>query len=245
MADKTINDLTEATGLSDNDLFEIENTGNNSRKVKKSTAHKALTGFEKGPVGAVPTAASLTAANATGASIADGTDALIISGREDSTLASWYKTAPAAPFNVYCRIDQLSLSTSSNTTALQAIYGIVLRDGSDGEVVTCGLNVRRLATGGDGSFAMSIDRWTSAGAFSATGTIKYTNYPPKWLRVNVTSTTITFYVSWDGKNWHEVGTETISTFIDAVTQYGVGCYAIAANTEVILNVSYLSETAPA
>lgn len=45
MADKTINDLTEATSVSSNDLFEIENTGNNSRKVKASNVRSFMAGW--------------------------------------------------------------------------------------------------------------------------------------------------------------------------------------------------------
>lgn len=42
MADKTINDLTAATTLVGGDLLEIENTGNNSRKITATNAAKAL-----------------------------------------------------------------------------------------------------------------------------------------------------------------------------------------------------------
>lgn len=43
MADKTINDLTAATSLADGDLFEIENTGNNSRKVTLAVLRASMT----------------------------------------------------------------------------------------------------------------------------------------------------------------------------------------------------------
>lgn len=45
MADKTINDLTAATTLNDGDLFELENTGNNSRKMTASNARLYMNGF--------------------------------------------------------------------------------------------------------------------------------------------------------------------------------------------------------
>lgn len=46
MADKTINDLTSTSSLNDGDLFEIENTSNNSRKVAASVV--AAYAVEKG-----------------------------------------------------------------------------------------------------------------------------------------------------------------------------------------------------
>lgn len=42
MADKTINDLTATTTLNTGDLFELENTGNNSRKITAANAAKAF-----------------------------------------------------------------------------------------------------------------------------------------------------------------------------------------------------------
>lgn len=45
MADKTIADFTEATSLSVGDLFEIENTGNNSRKITLATLRDAIGGW--------------------------------------------------------------------------------------------------------------------------------------------------------------------------------------------------------
>lgn len=42
MADKTINDLTAATTLAGGDVFEFENTGNNSRKITVANLQAAL-----------------------------------------------------------------------------------------------------------------------------------------------------------------------------------------------------------
>lgn len=45
MADKTINDLTATTSLSNADLFELENTGNNSRKITAFNAKSYFAGW--------------------------------------------------------------------------------------------------------------------------------------------------------------------------------------------------------
>jgi hypothetical protein len=45
MADKTINDLTATTSLVDGDLFEIENTGNNSRKITAANVKQHMIGW--------------------------------------------------------------------------------------------------------------------------------------------------------------------------------------------------------
>lgn len=46
MADKTINDFTAATSLNAGDLFEIENTGNNSRKVATSVVKSHMASWQ-------------------------------------------------------------------------------------------------------------------------------------------------------------------------------------------------------
>lgn len=45
MADKTINDLTATSALNDGDLFELENTGNNSRKITAANLRTYANGF--------------------------------------------------------------------------------------------------------------------------------------------------------------------------------------------------------
>lgn len=60
MADKTINDLTAATTLADGDLFEIENTGNNSRKITVANARTSLLTSVPRLLSRVTTAASQT-----------------------------------------------------------------------------------------------------------------------------------------------------------------------------------------
>lgn len=60
MADKTINDLTAATTLAAGDLFEIENTGNNSRKI---TAANVRTYMKAGFRGCLASSAGQTGVN--------------------------------------------------------------------------------------------------------------------------------------------------------------------------------------
>jgi len=50
----------------------------------------------------------------------------------------------------------------------------------------------------------------------------------EWLRIDVTSTTLTFYMSQDGDTWIEQATASISSFIGAITHVGFGG-AVSAN----------------
>lgn len=245
MADKKISDLTAASSLADGDLFEIENTGGNSRKITGAQLKSSAIAYEAGPAGTVPTVASLTWLNQGTSTASDGTGMLILKPQVNSQLHSLVKPVPSAPFDVYCRTKAIALSTATPTTPYSHFCGIALRNSANGNVLSFQIQTDR-ANVSEGYLAyVSITRWTSSGTtVSATPIQKFGIFPWQWVRVNVTSTTITFYASMDGKNWFQVATETISTFIGAVTDYGACAFSGTDATEVAAMFSYLSTTAP-
>lgn len=202
--------------------------------------------YEGGPPGTVPTVASLTWINQGTSTASDGTGALIIKPQVNNGRSSLVKAVPSAPFDVYCRVNLQSLSTAALTVAIDTSAGIVLRDSADSEIITFEAGWTRISGDEQNVYTAVVNRWTSDGVtYSATPIARNSGQMWRWLRVNVTSTTITFYVSMDGRNWHSIGTETISTFIDAVSQYGMCAAGDTNSTETMAMFSYFSTTAPA
>jgi hypothetical protein len=118
--------------------------------------------------------------------------------------------------------------------------GIALRDSSDGELITFGVS-----RSGVGTLLLRLQRWTSPTSWFGTLLDLSGSRYLTWLRVNVTSTTITFYASDDGENWINVGTETISAYIDAVNQVGIIARGNSnASPVMAVGVSYFGTTAP-
>lgn len=200
-------------------------------------------GYEAGSP-SVPLVSTFTWANQGTSTATDGTNAILISPQLNYTARTLYKTAPSAPFDVYARMTSSFFSTGAVTVTVGTLYGIVLRDSADGEQVSFALEGYRIAGDEQTVWEVSIRRWTSAGAISATPLTQRISFEIKWLRVNVTSTTITCYVSFDGWNWITIGTETIATYIDAVNQYGILTAGDTNNTSQQVLVSYFSTTAP-
>lgn len=201
--------------------------------------------YEAGPPTPPTTSDFATWMNQDASTVSDGTGAMILKAGLDGVVHGREKATPSAPFNVYCRVNVDMLSTAANTSAINNNAGILLRDSSDGELIACTLWQERVAGDEQNLYGVSLDRWTASGdIFSARPILKYNNIPWKWIRVNVTSTTITLYVSQDGKNWISVGTETIATFIDTVDRYGPCVLASANATEAVAAFSYFSTTAP-
>jgi len=206
----------------------------------------ALT-YEAGPP-TPPTTADLATWDNQGTSTAtDGTGAMILKPQVDGGLHGRYKAAPGTPYDVYCRVELLILSTGAITTGPLAIAGILFKDtGGDNERLAFGFQMERVAGDEQNLYQVSIQRWSGASppVFSAVPVSKYNLHPVKWLRVNNDGTTLTFYVSPDGKNWISVGTETLAAYIDGAASYGVFAAANAAATECAAFFSYFSTTAP-
>lgn len=247
MADKKISDYTEDTAPGNDDLMETETAGGNSRKVKVKNLRKQLS-FEAGPP-TPPTSADLSTWDNQGTStVTDGTGVLILKPQVDGVMHGLYKAAPATPYDVYCRVEPQFLSTAAITTGPYITAGIMFKDtAGDNERLTFSVQSERVSGDENHLWSANIYRWTGASppVFSATAVNKYSASIWPWLRVNNDGTTLTFYVSMDGKNWITVGTETLAAFIDGAASYGVWARADANATEAMAMFSYFSTTAPA
>jgi hypothetical protein len=224
MADKTINDLTAATSLNGGDLFEIENTGNNSRKITAANMRPYFD-IEGNAAQTKPLAASFTLENAGTASMADGTNGLVLTAPSATVNARFMRyTAglPGASWTLTTRARQIGPNNGSVHTC-----AIICRNSTNG----------RLLTFADVSNTnIGIGRWasyTSNNAVPVTYSAQLSQIP--WRRVSSDGTTLTFSVSCDGAEWSIVGTEAIATYLTAsgggsLDQVGIGLIFGAAST---------------
>jgi hypothetical protein len=194
----------------------------------------------------VPLASTFTGANLGSSSINDGTQSLNVSTDiAAATVRSWYKTAPSYPYNIYMRLSQPQLfSTGGDTAQLNAAIGIILRDSADGEQLSCEIRMERISGDEQNRWVAEIIRVSSAGAITAYPVAKIISAHWPWIHINVTSSTVTMQISPDGRNWITVGTEALSSYIDAADQYGISSWGASADTELWAIISYFSTTAP-
>jgi hypothetical protein len=116
VADKTINDLTAVTSLASGDLFEIENAGNNSRKITATNAAKALgtLGFSGAMV---KKAADQTGANySAGAAVAWDAEVYDTDSIHDNVTNNTRLTTPtgATYVQVGCTISAVNVTAGSD-----------------------------------------------------------------------------------------------------------------------------------
>jgi hypothetical protein len=192
-------------------------------------------GYEAGPEGTIPNLGTWTGWNLGTSTLVSTAKNHIFTPQNGGVMRGYYTAIPAFPFDIYMRMNAFQL----NSTLAQQHNGILLRANATGNTVMLVLDEV------GGSPNAQISRWSSAGGFVTT-TVSISPWKPTavvWLRANVTSTTITYYVSTDGFTWQNIGTETIATYLGTLTHYGFGNYqASQAGGSII---GYLSTTAPA
>jgi len=113
------------------------------------------------------------------------------------------QTAPGTPFTIIARI------VSGFTPANQAWAGLIFLNNSNGKFVSFG------TFWDSGVQHVTVSRWTDATTFSAiaSNTEARNLMAMEYLRVDVSSTTLTCSVSNDGIGWMPVFIETLSTFL--------------------------------
>ena len=200
-------------------------------------------GYEAAPAH-IPLLADFSWVNQGSATAADGSYALSMSATNDSTLRMLVQNAPSAPYDVYMRIEDMILSNAAVTSSIFSTIGIVLRDGPNGDLLFLLLATERLSGDEQNLYYTALQRFTNTPAFSAEPLRRYNTRPFRWIRANVTSTTVTLYVSLDGVNWLSVGSETISTFVGAITQIGIGVMTGSGTTAHQALVHQFGTTAP-
>lgn len=229
MANVTIGDLTAATAVADDDLFEIQNGAGNSRKVTGAQikAYLAVYSFEASP--SIPASSNFTLDNAGTASVSDVTGGMLL-------------TAPAATDTIrFLRFTGTVSSYTSFTATLRAVPVKLTSTATDSCILLRNsANSKILLFGGYSSHANQlIQQWSAYSTFNAT--LINTAYPAvfmSWRRIVVGSGTIIFQCSPDGKQWFTVSTTTTATYISAIDQIGIGAIPVSGTAADTLFQSF-------
>lgn len=137
--------------------------------------------------------------------IADGTAGIMLTDTVASAanfrLAE--QVAPAAPYSVYAHFGVVPYDSQA---------GLTLRDSSGGKLYMFGKYQNQLI----------ITVWNSASSFAGNRVLTAAWMDTPWFRVDVTSTTITAFLSSNGLDWFQIAVETIASFLTAVNRQGFG-----------------------
>lgn len=128
------------------------------------------------------------------------------------------QTLPSAPYTFVTTVNTNVIGISGSS---EYMGDMVLRESSSGKIITFGIDHASafpLAIRVVGWSSATVDTtsiFTSGSFFQAQSFV--------WLRINRTSTTLTFSTSFDGSNWTSVATRTITQdFTTAPDQIGLG-----------------------
>lgn len=153
-----------------------------------------------------PVKASFTNTNFAGTTTAtDGTTGIILT----DTVASaanfriMEQVTPSTPFSLYCHFGMVPISSQA---------GLILRDSSGGKLYMLGKFQNQLI----------ITVWNSVSSFAGNRILANAWEDTPWFRVDVTSTTITAFVSSNGLDWFQIHVETIASFLTAINRMGFG-----------------------
>lgn len=169
---------------------------------------------------AIPRMASFAWHNQGAATGVDYQNGIVMDSATSANMRILEIAAPATPFDVIAKIGNNNFYGTNNQN------GIFARNNTNSRLFFFGFN----NTSGTGVPILIGQRWTNATTFSATLINTGVGVDSRWLRMNVTSTTLNFSMSHDGFDWKGVGSETIATFLTAtgggsVDKIGWGGYS--------------------
>lgn len=193
----------------------------------------------------VPAVSQFSWVNQGTATATDTVQGIYVTNDNDQEVHMLVQTAPSTPFDVYLEIDRAHLDLNASADIFTQ-FGLVLCDGTNQDFLFAFFMDRRPAANGVEN-TVRLSRWTNATTVSAdvTAVTTYTT-PTKfpWMRANVTSTTVTLYVSLDGRNWIQYASESIATFVGSITQVGIGFRSGLNNDTSVALVKSFGFTAP-
>lgn len=178
-----------------------------------------------------PLAASFTLENAGTASMADGTNGLVLTAPSATANARFMRYTAGLPGASWTLTTRGRVIGPHNGAV--HVRAIMVRNSTNGRLLTFG-DVSNTNTG--------CQRWSSYTAAS-TSPFSYgicaADIP--WRRLTSDGTTLSFYVSSDGQEWSLVGTEAIVSYLTAagggsLDQVGIGLFFGAASTVAQKNI---------
>lgn len=162
----------------------------------------------------VPVLANFTWLNQDTATAVDGSNGVVITGDIDGQIHGLMQPAPTlASYDVYMRVDQVSGSTGSSSN-FYSYPTIILRNSQSDRLLHVFLGRGRSSR--DLFWTTGIQRWNGPTSYAGDGiAAHYLTGEAHWLRVNVTSTIATLFISPNGYDWIEVGTENLASYLTA------------------------------
>lgn len=153
-----------------------------------------------------------------------------------SGFAFAYQAAPATPWTAYMCMD------AHFSMAQYPEVALICRNSANSKAIMAGIASREVGPASYGHSCM-IERFTNL----TTYTSAISNYPtislPRWWKLHNDGTTLSWFNSFDGRNWMPAATEALSGFIGAVDQIGFGIQSVP-NGGVGM-ISYFGFTDPA
>lgn len=173
--------------------------------------------YEARASGKMPVVADFTQLNfGVGTSASDyGLGVQITGAAAQSGWAGMVLTPPATPYSVYLRLQLITRMAQFSSG------GLMLRNSSNGRMVVASVSTRGnesgITSGTVWNLSLMFERFSSMTAFNANTAVTPGSRitPPLWIRIDVTSTTLTLFDSLDGKGWRNNGVETLSTYVTA------------------------------
>jgi hypothetical protein len=188
-----------------------------SATVTQAASRKYFGSFEAASP-QVPLVADLTWTNQGTATATDSVGGIYMTSPATTTnMRILEKASPSPTFDVVCRVTENGAAFSTNSQ-----IGLFLRNSTNSRVIFYGFN----HTSTSAPWQLLAQRWTNPTTFSAgiisTGIV---GLDTRWLRINVSSTTATFYASSNGYDWVSQGSETLASFLTAtgsLDKIGIG-----------------------
>lgn len=233
--DEQVRDVMGAALVAGRGVAITPSDGSDTITIANTLITGSASGNDPNPV-SIPVVSSFSWVNQDSATASDSPAGLgiLITNHANSEWHILEQNTPSTPFNVYLRIDAALLEASA--TNIANACAITLRNSSNSRLITFSNDFILRTTGTDNRLRFA--RWTDTTTLSADLLSSRMTDPRYWLRLNVTSTTITPYILFAGQWIQAASAETISTFISTVDKVGFGmrsdtgidlCYGAVGN----------------
>ena len=176
--------------------------------------------FEASPPGTAPDlSAFATWRNQGTAAASADTWGIAFTNDIDGELHILEQNMPSTPFSYYMRVRAFMLDTGAITASAFTQFGFAIINSTNGRVYHCQVMDQRISGDEDIIYQADLTNYSSVttGVTNLAGPVR-NNTPYQWLRVDVTSTGVTMFVSADGHRWGQVGAAV--TFASYLTATG-------------------------
>jgi hypothetical protein len=171
----------------------------------------------------------------------NGTGGIIINNLNGYTTgwAFMYKTPPAAPYSIYAKW-RPTFASAINFSQM----GLMLYNSTSGR----NESLQNYSQASAPNWQYALQRWSSISAYNSNIALAGIASPTPWLRMDVTSTQWTAFISANGWDWYQGSTTAFSGYLTAtggtVDRVGFGTTVAGASAELSIVLEHFSFTAP-